>query len=110
MRCEADAIPRQHGAGLEGNSERVDIRRAVIFLCDLFERIRKILRRNLACRRKCKSVLRIRRRGRAVGKRIVARIARPRDVDIIPYIFVDHRACSLRDILVNRCVPAVAVV
>ena len=90
-----------------------DIRRTVIDLRDLFKGTRKILRRDLSCRRKFKSVLRIRRRGRAVGKRIVARIARPRDVDVIFNCFVNDIARGrrvIRDVLVVRRVRAVAVV
>ena len=90
-----------------------DIRRTVIDLRDLFKGTRKILRRDLSCRRKFKSVLRIRRCRCAVGKRIVARIARPRDVDVIFNCFVNDIARGrrvIRDVLVVRRVRAVAVV
>ena len=90
-----------------------DSLRTVIDLRDLFKRTRKILRRDLSCRRKFESTLRIRRCRCAVGKRIVARIARPRDLDVIFNCFVNDIARGrrvIRDVLVVRRVRAVAVV
>ena len=89
-----------------------DIRRTVIDLRHLFKGTRKILRRDLSCRRKFESALRIRRRGRAIGKRIVARVATC-DVDVIFNCFVNDIARGrrvIRDVLVVRRVRAVAVV
>ena len=89
-----------------------DIRRTVIDLRDLFKRTRKILRRDLSCRRKFESALRIRRRGRAIGKRIVAPVTAC-DVDVILDCFVNDFARGrrvIRDVLVIRRVRAVAVV
>ena len=89
-----------------------DIRRAVIDLRHLFKRTRKILRRDLSCRRKFESALRIRRRGRAIGKRIVAPVA-ALDVDVILDCFGNDFARGrrvIRDVLVIRRVRAVAVV
>ena len=91
-----------------------DILRPVIDLRDLFKRTRKILRRDLSCRRKFESALRIRRRGRgrAVGKRIVAPVA-ARDGDAVFDCFINDMARGrsvIRDVLVVRRVRAVAVV
>ena len=89
-----------------------DILRAVIDLRDLFKGTRKILRRDLSCRRKFESALRIRRRGRAIGKRIVARVT-VCDIDAILDCFGNDFARGrrvIRDVLVVRRVRAVAVV
>ena len=89
-----------------------DIRRAVVDLRDLFKRTRKILRCDLSCRRKFESALRIRRRGRAIGKRIVARVTAC-DGDAVFDCFINDMARGrsvIRDVLVVRRVRAVAVV
>ena len=89
-----------------------DIRRAVIDLRNLCKRTRKILRRDLSRRRKFEFALRIRRRGRAIGKRIVARVT-VCDGDVIFNCFVNDIARGrrvIRDVLVVRRVRAVAVV
>ena len=89
-----------------------DIRRAVVDLRDLFKRTRKILRCDLSCRRKFESALRIRRRGRAIGKRIVARVTAC-DGDAVFDCFINDMARGrsvIRDVLVVRRVRTVAVV
>ena len=86
-----------------------DIRRAIIDLRHLFKGTRKILRRDLSCRRKFESALR--RIGKCT-KRIVARVAAC-DVDVILDCFINDMARGrrvIRDVLVIRRVRAVAVV
>ena len=86
-----------------------DIRRTVVFLRDLCKRTRKVLRRDLSCRRKFESALR--RIGKCT-KRIVARVT-ALDVDVILDCFVNDMARGrsvIRDVLVVRRVRTVAVV
>ena len=110
MRGKRDVIARDHCARCKADLCRcngrvrrmVDIRRTVIDLRDLCKRTRKILRRNLSCRRKVHASLCIDRR-RAVREVIILpRVAR--DLYIIRDILRRNIAAAARNILV-RIVP-----